>query len=135
MRSLLLMKLLSDEQFNIIQPIIIDTYLNITGGIFSTNGYLEILDVLFDYIYFDEISKKAKTKPNKEQVNTIREIIKDFYVRNLIYEIKNKKIENEKIKKVILPDYLQSIVENAKDLAKQPTLYELIGNIENNYKS
>ena len=135
MRSLLLMKLLSDEQFNIIQPIIIDTYLNITGGIFSTNGYLEILDVLFDYIYFDEISKKAKTKPNKEQVNTIREIIKDFYVRNLIYEIKNKKIENEKIKNVVLPDYLQNIVEKAKDLAKQPTLYELIGNIENNYKS
>ena len=128
------MKLLSDEQFNIIQPIIIDTYLNVTGGIFSTNGYLEILDVLFDYIYFDEISKKAKTKPNKEQVNAIREIIKDFYVRNLIYEIKNKKIENEKIKKVVLPDYLQNIVEKAKDLAKQPTLYESIGNIENNYE-
>ena len=115
-------------QFNTIQPIIIDTYLNTTGGIFSENGYLEILDVLFDYIYYDEISKKAKVKPDKDKVKIIRDIIKDFYVKNLIYNVKVKKLENERLKKVELPDDLKNIIEYAKKVAEEPTLYDKIDN-------
>ena len=125
------MKLLSEEQFNTIQPIIIDTYLNATGGIFSENGYLEILDVLFDYIYYDEISKKAKVKPDKEKVKLIRDIIKDFYVKNLIYNIKIKKQEKERLKKIELPDDLKKIVEYTKKAAEEKTLYDMIDKKDN----